>query len=473
MKKMRITLQGKQLEVMALPPTGHTVVLGTAGSGKTTVALQRARYLANLPNKPKVLLVTFNNALVQYINSLGDTDYSNLVVESYHKFARGYLNSRGKMPRNGGILSSDQKHRYIEAALEACLEANPNESTLKRPTEFFYDEICFIQQFGFINFEEYERAERVGRSSAFLARGNRKWIQLVYTKYIELRDNNGFMYDWDDIAAYTYSELLNDSSERLYTHIIVDEGQDFSPMMIKSLVNAARSYGSFTFFGDVAQQIYGHRLSWRDSGIQTNKIWRFEYNYRNPKKIVDFAQDITRFSCWEPDDDMVSTIPTVAEGPKPALLDFSDDLTQLSWLVSRALKDCTNASVVVICRSYEEREIVTSWFTQNHVRFLLIDKDTPGFCDPKTIYISTFHSVKGLEFDYVFIPFLDKDRFPNPKAVAAAVTQEDAYIDEIKLLYVAATRSKYGLYMSFSGEVSPLFPTASSNYDYITGDDLV
>ena len=111
MKKMRITLQGKQLEVMALPPTGHTVVLGTAGSGKTTVALQRARYLANLPNKPKVLLVTFNNALVQYINSLGDTDYSNLVVESYHKFARGYLNSRGKMPRNGGILSSDQKHR--------------------------------------------------------------------------------------------------------------------------------------------------------------------------------------------------------------------------------------------------------------------------------------------------------------------------------------------------------------------------
>lgn len=470
---MDITLQGKQVEVMALPPTGHTVVLGTAGSGKTTVALQRARFLANLPGSPNVLLVTFNNALVQYINSFRDTCYSNLVVESYHKFARGYLNSRGKMPRSGGILSSDLKHTYIEAALEECRGKYPGESTLQRSTEFFYEEICFIQQFGFSNLQEYEQAERVGRASAYLAREKRQWVHMVFTKYLELRQNNGYLYDWDDIAAYTYYELLNDSSERRYTHIIVDEGQDFSPVMIKSLVCAARSNGSFTFFGDVAQQIYGHRLSWRDSGIQTNKIWKFELNYRNPKKIVDFAQDITRYSCWKPDDDMVAAFSIVAEGPKPVLLGFSDDYKQLDWLVSRAIQDSSSASVVVVCRSYEEKSVVVSWFAQYHVNYQLIDKDTPGLCVPNTIYISTFHSVKGLEFDYVFIPFLDKNRFPNAKAVAAAITQEDAYIDESKLLYVAATRSKYGLYMSFSGEISPLFPVASSNYDYIAGDELV
>ena len=51
---MNITLQGKQAEVMALPVTGHTVVLGTAGSGKTTIALQRAIFLSNLPRTGEV-----------------------------------------------------------------------------------------------------------------------------------------------------------------------------------------------------------------------------------------------------------------------------------------------------------------------------------------------------------------------------------------------------------------------------------
>lgn len=64
---MNITPKGKQKEVLALPSTGHTVVLGTAGSGKTTIALLRAYHLATLPGNKKVLLVTFNGALVEYI----------------------------------------------------------------------------------------------------------------------------------------------------------------------------------------------------------------------------------------------------------------------------------------------------------------------------------------------------------------------------------------------------------------------
>ena len=64
---------GKQKEVLALPPIGHTVVLGTAGSGKTTMALFRAIGLANLPNSPNVLVITFNTALVQYMLNICKT----------------------------------------------------------------------------------------------------------------------------------------------------------------------------------------------------------------------------------------------------------------------------------------------------------------------------------------------------------------------------------------------------------------
>lgn len=85
-RAMNIKPRGKQEEVMALPAKGHIVVLGTAGSGKTTVALLRAHHLANIPKGGKVLLVTFNRALVKYMRGLSDYQTQKLVVENYHTF---------------------------------------------------------------------------------------------------------------------------------------------------------------------------------------------------------------------------------------------------------------------------------------------------------------------------------------------------------------------------------------------------
>ena len=148
---MSINPKGKQLEVLALPSTGHTVVLGTAGSGKTTIALLRAYHLATLSPNNKVLLVTFNGALVEYIKGISNTIPQNLTVENYHKFARGYLSSRGKMPKRNGILDSNDKVNYISYAKRSLQEQYPNESTLARSDEFFVDEITFIEKFGFEN----------------------------------------------------------------------------------------------------------------------------------------------------------------------------------------------------------------------------------------------------------------------------------------------------------------------------------
>jgi len=86
---MAIALTGKQQEVLALPAKGHIVVLGTAGSGKTTITLYRACHLANIPDGGKVLLVTFNRALVEYMRGINHIQSPKLVVENYHKFARG------------------------------------------------------------------------------------------------------------------------------------------------------------------------------------------------------------------------------------------------------------------------------------------------------------------------------------------------------------------------------------------------
>ncbi len=470
---MGITPKGKQEEVMALPAKGHIVVLGTAGSGKTTIALLRAHHLANIPNGGRVLLVTFNGALVKYMRGISDSTSHKLVVENYHKFARGYLKYKGKMPRWNGILGPDEKAYYIEQAVKAVKAQYPTESTFRRSIKFFVDEITFIQRFGFADLGEYYEAERIGRAAANIKRENRKWIFAVYQKYIELREEAGRKYDWDDLAFYAFGELQSDNTDRLYSHIIVDEGQDFSPMMIKSLVDAVADGGSFTFFGDVAQQIYGSRLSWRDSGINADRIWRFDVNYRNPATITAFAKDITESEYWLQDSDMVEATTQIAEGPKPILVKFSNKRREMAWVVNRAIITGRTSSTVIICRNRADIDSFMLLLHNNGCDATEIDKDTPGYAHIKTVYLTTFHAAKGLEFDNVFVPFLTDDKIPDPETVANAVSEDEAYSDEIKLLYVAATRSKYGLYMTYSGILSPLFPEGSDSYDFHDEEEVV
>ena len=470
---MNITPKGKQEEVMALPAKGHIVVLGTAGSGKTTIALLRAYHLANMPGNDKVLLITFNGALVKYMQNMNDSCSAKLVVETYHKFALGYLDSMGKMPKYTCVLNQGRKEYYIQKAINLVKNLHPNESTLKRPLVFFTEEITFIEKFGFVSLNLYNEAERIGRASANIKRENRKWVFEVYTKYLELREEDGYKYDWDDIAYYTYREFCNDTDKRRYTHIIVDEGQDFSPMMIRSLIKAVPSNGSFTFFGDVAQQIYGSRMSWRDSGINVEKIWRFDKNYRNPYTVIKFAKDITNSKYWHRDNDMVDASGAVAEGVKPILIEFSDKLSEKDWIANRAISESKQSSVVIVCRNRSDIDEFLHILKEKGCNATEIDKNTPGYNYVKTVYLTTFHTAKGLEFDNVFIPFLIEDKLPDPNVVARSISKEETYADEIKLLYVAVTRSKYGLYMSYSGKLSPLFPKASDNYDYYREEDLL
>ena len=91
----------------------------------------------------------------------------------------------------------------------------------------------------------------------------------------------------------------------MYRHIVIDEGQDFSPMMLRSLAAAVPSDGSLTFFGDTAQQIYGNKVSWRDAGLHVQKPWHFEENYRNTPEIARLAMAIAAMPYFHGTADLV------------------------------------------------------------------------------------------------------------------------------------------------------------------------
>ena len=226
----------KQREVLYMPVTGHSAVLGTAGSGKTTLALYRAAYLSapGMPHYGQTFLLTYNRALVTYLNHLKPPEFRNVTIENYHKFARGYLKSMGKMGSNS-ICDPDLRHSLIREALSKVKQRSKKSQFFDRPFTFFLDEIAWILSHGIETEEQYIAVNRVGRIGTNFARNLRGRMFDIRNEYLELRSQRGKMYDWDDIAYHVRQAYRQDGRPRLYRHIIIDEGQDFSPEMIRSL----------------------------------------------------------------------------------------------------------------------------------------------------------------------------------------------------------------------------------------------
>ena len=112
---MEIQLRGAQPDVMALAPTGHTVVLGSAGSGKTTMALRLAEIRANLKGSPEVLVVTYNRALVAYMNALKSFDHG-ITVDTFHHVCMEYLKGKGlsfMIPLSGSSNKLPHAQMYL------------------------------------------------------------------------------------------------------------------------------------------------------------------------------------------------------------------------------------------------------------------------------------------------------------------------------------------------------------------------
>lgn len=452
----------RQREVLYLPVTGHSTVLGTAGSGKTTLALYRAAYLSapGMPHSGRTLLLTFNRALVTYLNHLKPPEFQKVVIENYHKFARGYLNSKGKMDFDS-ICDPELRDWLISKALSNVTQRYKKSRFFDRPLLFFQDEIRWILSHGIETEEQYRAVKRVGRVRTNLARRLRGVMFEILNEYLELRSQSGKRYDWDDIAYHVHQEFLQDDRPRLYRHVIIDEGQDFSPEMIRSLVSAIPEDGSLTFFGDVAQQIYGQRTSWRFAGLTVPQTWEFKENYRNTKQIAQLGLAISEMSYFEGIADIVEPTVPRADGQLPTLAEYSNWEDQVNVAVRTAKDAGTTKSVAVL---FKDRQQERSFSEKLPINAIRLDRNMASWSDGPGIYYGTYHSAKGLEFDLVILPFLEKDNLPDSKHIASH-GKKDAFTHYGNLIYVAVTRAKTELLLLYTGTVTPLLPTESWLYN--------
>ncbi|MGO4299386.1 3'-5' exonuclease [Leifsonia sp. RAF41] len=451
------TPNDRQEDVIYLDADRDQVVLGTAGSGKTLMAVHRAVYLADQQynHAGRTLLVTYNKALVSYLRHLAGGASAGVDIRNYHHVARGYLRGRGQFGGYNIVLDGHARNGLARLAIEHVASTRGPTRLLSRPLEFFLDELDWISGHGFSERDAYYAAERRGRLAP-LQPSQRQVLWEVRDKYLSLRAENGYRYDWWELPSAVLAELNRDQDERLYRHIVIDEAQDLPPEAIRSLVQMVDPDGSVTLFADYAQQLYGQRTSYVSCGLRVRKAEEFKENFRNSVGIANLAIGTSALPHFTDSLDLVvPTSPTTA-GTPPTLFRAANAEAERDAVRAQAQQLGATGRVAILAPTWSEAR----WYTigLNGVRGL---KEDSPWSDKPGIYFGTYYSAKGLEFDGIIMPGLNASDHPDPDA-AEAFGHEEAMERDARLLYVGITRARDELLATYTEEFTSVLPSPES-----------
>lgn len=444
-----------QFDLISAQTDGAIVIRGSAGSGKTTVALHRLAYLTFQDPKrfhPKnMMFIVWGKAMRDYIrNVLPSLGVSGVFVTTWTKWSRTMVrNLFQQLPRDisdfpPDLVSRIKLHPKTELRLRERIEHTRGLASTHQAID---DWLNVITDFAAIRLdlagdfsnEEFQQAER--------------WIRKQNEEILSLLDNEpeteAFLDPEDDallLRAYQLrvGKLRHRGSELCFTHIAIDEVQDFSPVEIMVLMDICDDHRSLTLAGDTRQHISQDAgfASWssflEQVGLKSSALQTLDVSYRSTHPITRFAVAIL-----QDNDEPLPT--TLRDGPTVELFQFSEHGACSIFLAEELQTLLANEPLANVALLTPNEEL-TDTYAQG-----LTDADVPSvrrirdqvFSFAPGVDVVEVDQVKGLEFDYVVIIEPSARFYPDTD-------------HHRRLLHVAATRAVHQLWITCIGTPSAI-----------------
>ncbi|MCX2779241.1 UvrD-helicase domain-containing protein [Microbulbifer thermotolerans] len=464
-EKWRVFLHPAQRRLAEGDKNGPVRVLGGAGTGKTVVAMHRAKWLANnfAREGEKILFTTFTRNLaadIQHnLSKICSADaLSRIEVINLDAWVINFLKRRGY--DYGPLMDAPEERRLWEQAY------SEKPADIDLSLAFFQEEWArVIQPQSVASLEGYIKASRIGRGTR-LNRKQRVDIWPVFERYRYLLTSNRLK-ETDDIYRDARVLLENNPELRpnLYA-VIVDEAQDMGTQAFK-LIRALVPEGPNDLFivGDGHQRIYGkNKVVLGQCGINIRgRSARLKVNYRTTDETRKHAVSI--LEGVEVDDldggvDNQNYYHSLLHGPAPDVCCFDSMAGQAEAILSVVKEnEWAPEACCVIARTRREVEALKTALESRGRLCHLLDGRSSVTPDG-ALNLATMHRVKGLEFDAVFVASANKGLLPLSyvvDAAADAVTRRQRETEERALVYVSLTRARKRAFIYGYGSLSPWF----------------
>ena len=487
----QLFLHPQQRALVERRANGPMRVSGGAGTGKTVIAVHRAVELAKRDKadgqEPRILLTTYTRNLADdlrrqvaqleprlpFTEKLSEPG---VMVSGLDRVARMILQQAGAkispiaqevigQPR-GRVLTYPRENVWQEV-LTLMGDELPEGLRSADFLESEYELIVLPQRV--TTLKQYLRVRRPGRGVA-LDRSKRAAVWKAMERYRDRSADLGVT-SFDEQLALAAAWLDHEAAlgtPRPFRHVLVDEAQDLTPAHLQ-LLRALVEPGPDDLFlaEDSHQRIYGKKITLSHYGIQVRgRSRRLTRNYRTTRQNLDVAFGILDPGTYEDMEGQAEEHHYVSprSGPEPLLLHATDRADELSkaaelltvWLEQdRDSEDSAPESIAILVRDRYQRDAVVNGLAQHGVEVRAVDREAAGRGRP---VVMTMHRAKGLEFRKVLLFDVSKNAIPRPlrDQQYSDADGDDALLRERSLLYVAATRARDQLAISWSGEASPL-----------------
>lgn len=432
---------------------GAVKITGSAGTGKTVVALHRARHLAK--QGKRVFLTTYVTTLCHNLQRnlsilCSKEELSKITVGTVHQQAMAIVNSTDKQlkPIDSNQIKEllEKYQRYANSPLQ--IEALMLE----------WEHV--IQAQGIVFWEQYRSANRSGRGTPLTVK-ERKQVWQVFERIFETFEEKNEI-DWPGLCRYARELIISGKVISPFDAVVVDEAQDLGSQELMFLaVLAGKDPNGLMLVGDGGQRIYANKFSLKSLGIDVRgRSHILKLNYRTTEQIRRFADNIINGNSDDLDgtEDSRKGTRSLLTGVEPELVAF-DKLSQQSEFIIDEInglleKGLSVNDIAIFARTSDRLISIETALKKANIPSHRLQKDLD--ISISAIHLGTMHRAKGLEFKVVFVIDISDDLMPLATAIKFVdiQAQEDAMLREQQLLYVSITRARDQVFVSWVGKPS-------------------